>query len=53
MRVLKLAVLISVWLTSVPMARIVVGVLPDYGLRAESSMGTAPIPPMVGLLGSR
>jgi hypothetical protein len=53
MRVLKLVVLIFVWFTSASMAPIVVGVLPDLGPRAESSMGIAPIPPVVGLLGSQ
>jgi hypothetical protein len=53
MRVLKLVVLISVWLTSVSMAPIVVGVLPDLGPPVESSIGTTPIPSVVGMLGSR
>jgi len=53
MRVLKLVVLISVWLISASMAPIVVGVLPDFGPRVESSIGTAPIPLVVGMLGSR
>jgi hypothetical protein len=52
MRVLKLVVLIGVWLASVSMAPIVVGTLPDLSPRAESSMGTTPIPPVVGMLGS-
>jgi hypothetical protein len=52
MRVVKLVVLIVLWLAFVSMTPIVVGVLPDFGPRAESSLGSEPIPQVVGLLGS-